>query len=108
MPHARQLRAGFPWLTFDGELEPEFRPDNVDENLPHIRVNFCLATLIIVAISAMDATVLSRNSTASRACIHMLVIIPMLLLGPRARASRRAGIACIRRSRSSAMTVCRA
>ena len=55
-PHARQLRAGFPWLTFDGELEAEFRRRNFDENLLHTRVNLCLAILIVIA--AIDTVVL--------------------------------------------------
>src|SRR5260370_38138532 len=54
-PHARQLRAGFPWLTFDGELEADFTRRNFDENLLHTRVNLCLAPLIAIAFSAMDA-----------------------------------------------------
>ena len=79
-PHARQLRAGFPWLTFDGELETEFRRRNFDENLLHTRVNLCLAILIVIAFSAMDAIVLGPEvgRIPSRICI--LVIIPMLLI----------------------------
>ena len=38
MPHSRQLRAGFPLLTFEGELESEFRQNHLDENLRLIRV----------------------------------------------------------------------
>ncbi len=36
-------RAGFPWLTFNPELESEFRRSHFDENLSHTRVNLCLA-----------------------------------------------------------------
>src|SRR5579862_3961511 len=80
-PHARQLRAGFPWLTFDGELEAEFRRRNFDENLLHTRVNLCLAMLIAVAFSAMDAMVLGPELDRIPSRIQILVVIPLLLTG---------------------------
>src|SRR6201996_8879575 len=79
-PHARQLRVGFPWLTFDGELEGEFRRRNFDENLLHTRVNLCLAILIAIAFSAMDAMVLGADLDRVPSKIHILVIIPLLLV----------------------------
>jgi diguanylate cyclase (GGDEF)-like protein len=79
-PHARQLRAGFPWLTFDGELESEFRRRNFDENLPHTRVNLCLAILIAIAFSAMDAMVLGPQLDRIPSMICVLVIIPVMLI----------------------------
>jgi diguanylate cyclase (GGDEF)-like protein len=80
LPHARQLKAGFPWLTFDAELEPEFRQTVLDENLRHIRVNLVLAITIIVAFSAMEATVLGRELNRIPRLLHMLVMIPILLV----------------------------
>jgi diguanylate cyclase (GGDEF)-like protein len=80
-PHARQLRQGFPWLTFDGELEAEFRRRNFDENLLHTRVNLCLGILIVIAFSAMDALVLGAQLDRVPSKISILVIIPLLLIG---------------------------
>jgi diguanylate cyclase (GGDEF)-like protein len=80
-PHARQLRMGFSWLTFDGPLEAEFRRSNFDEHLVHIRVNLCLALLISIAFSAMDSVVLGPDLNRIPSTIHMLVIIPVLLIG---------------------------
>jgi diguanylate cyclase (GGDEF)-like protein len=80
-PHARQLRAGFPWLTFLPELEAEFRRAHFDENLVHTRVNLCLAVVITIAFSAMESTVLGPELNRVPSMIHMLVIIPILLLG---------------------------
>jgi len=80
-PHARQLRAGFSWLTFDGELETEFRRSNFDEHLLHIRVNLCLALIISIAFSAMDSVVLGAELKRIPSAIHMLVILPVLLIG---------------------------
>jgi diguanylate cyclase (GGDEF)-like protein len=80
-PHARQLRAGFPWLTFDAQLETEFRRSHFDENLLHTRVNFCLAVVITIAFTAMESIVLGPDLNRIPSMIHMLVIIPILLIG---------------------------
>src|SRR5580693_6593486 len=80
-PHARQLRAGFPWLTFNPELEAEFRRTHFDENLLHTRANLCLAVAITVAFSIMDSIVLGHDLNRIPNLIHMLVIIPTLLIG---------------------------
>src|SRR5277367_3579758 len=80
-PHARQLRAGFPWLTFEPDLEAEFRRRNFDENLHSTRVNLCLAILFTVAFSAMDSTVLGPELNRIPSMIRMLIIVPMLLIG---------------------------
>ena len=53
-PQARQLQAGFPWLTFNPELETEFRRAHFDENLLHTRVNLCLAVVITIAILSFN------------------------------------------------------
>jgi diguanylate cyclase (GGDEF)-like protein len=80
-PQARQLQAGFPWLTFSPELEPEFRHSHLDEHLIYTRVNLALAVVISIAFSAMDSAVLGRELNRIPSMIHMLVIIPTLLLG---------------------------
>jgi diguanylate cyclase (GGDEF)-like protein len=79
-PHARQLRAGFPWLTFDADLEAEFRRRNFDENLQHSRVYLCLAILITIAFSAMDSVVLGTEFNRIPSMIRMLLIVPVLLI----------------------------
>jgi diguanylate cyclase (GGDEF)-like protein len=80
-PQARQLQAGFPWLTFNSELEAEFRRTHFDENVLHTRVNLCLAVLITIAFSIMESVVLGPQLNRIPSMIHMLVIIPTLLLG---------------------------
>ncbi|MDB6085711.1 MAG: hypothetical protein JWN43_3592 [Gammaproteobacteria bacterium] len=79
-PHLRLLRTGFPWLTFDAELESEFRQANLDENLHHIRLNLCLAIMIAVAFSAVEMRALVPELNRVPRMIHLLVIIPMLLI----------------------------
>jgi diguanylate cyclase (GGDEF)-like protein len=80
-PHARQLRAGFPWLTFGADLEADFRHKNFDENLHQTRVNLCLAILFTVVFSTMDSTVLGPELNRIPSMIRMLVIVPVLLIG---------------------------
>jgi diguanylate cyclase (GGDEF)-like protein len=79
-PHARQLRAGFPWLTFDAVLEAEFRLRNFEDTLPHTRVNLCLAVLFTIAFSALDSSVLGPELNRFPSMIRMLIIVPALLI----------------------------
>jgi diguanylate cyclase (GGDEF)-like protein len=80
LPHARQLKAGFPWLTFDAELEPEFRQTVLDENLRHIRINLCLALTIIIAATAVQSTVMGGETSRLSSVLHMLVMTPIILI----------------------------
>ncbi len=80
-PQARQLQAGFPWLTFNAELETEFRRTHFEENLLHTRVNLCLAVVITLAFSIMEAVVLGPELNRIPSMIHILVIVPTLLIG---------------------------
>src|SRR5208282_292263 len=79
LPHSRQLRSGIPWLTFDEELETEFRQTNLDENIGHIRVNLGLAIAITLAFSAVEAMLLGRGLNRIPGMIHIGVIVPLLL-----------------------------
>jgi len=79
-PQSRQLRAGFPWLTLDGELEAEFRRTHLEENLRHIRLNLCLGVVITLAFTAVEAMVLTPALNRIPSIIHLLVIVPVLLI----------------------------
>jgi diguanylate cyclase (GGDEF)-like protein len=81
LPHSRQLKVGFPWLTFDAELEAEFRETNLDENLKHIRVNLCLATVITLAFAVVESVVLGAELNRIPSMIHSFVMAPILLIG---------------------------
>jgi len=79
-PQSRQLRAGFPWLMLDGELEAEFRRAHLEENLRHIRVNLCLGVVMTLAFTAVEAVVLTPALNRIPSLIHLLVIVPVLLI----------------------------
>ena len=80
LPHARQLRAGIPWLSFSPDLEHEFRRANLDESLVHIRANLCLAIMIVVAFTAANAMVLGVALNRIPSKINILVILPVMLV----------------------------
>ena len=79
-PQARQLREGFPWLTFNPDLECEFRHSHFEENLQHTRVNLCLAVATTLAFAGMDLVVLGPELNRIPGMIHVLGIIPTLLV----------------------------
>jgi diguanylate cyclase (GGDEF)-like protein len=79
-PQSRQLRAGFPWLNLDGELEAEFRRTHLEENLRHIRVNLCLGVVMTLAFAAVEAVLLTPALNRIPSLIHLLVIVPVLLI----------------------------
>jgi diguanylate cyclase (GGDEF)-like protein len=79
-PQARQLQEGFPWLTFNPDLEGEFRRSHFEENLQHTRVNLCLAVVTTMAFAGMDLVVLGPELNRIPSMIHVLGIIPMLLV----------------------------
>ena len=79
LPYARQLKAGFPWLTFFPELESIYRETVLEEHLPHIRVNLCLGIIVIVAVSAMRASTQVMAPSPVVPALRLLVMIPMLL-----------------------------
>ena len=76
LPHSRLLRQGIPWLNFDGQLEAEFRAANLEEDLPHLRVNLCLGVAITLAFSTVEAMLLGGGLNRIPGLIHMAVIIP--------------------------------
>jgi diguanylate cyclase (GGDEF)-like protein len=82
---ARQLREGFPWLTFDRDLEGEFRRAHFDENLLHTRVNLCLAVVITIAFAAMESTLLGHELNRVPNIIHRiyppLAVAAAIILG---------------------------
>jgi diguanylate cyclase (GGDEF)-like protein len=79
LPHSRQLRTGIPWLTFEADLEAEFRQTHLDENLIPIRVNLCLAITVSLAFSAVEAMLLGNGLNRIPSMIHIGIIVPLLL-----------------------------
>ena len=51
---ARQLRAGFPWLRFEDDLEREFRREQSRTRLGQIRFNLVLAGALVVCFGLLN------------------------------------------------------
>ena len=79
LPYARQLKAGFPWLNFVPELESIYRETALEEQLPHTRVNLCLALISIVALTAMQVSTLGPVLSRTPNILHLLVMLPLIL-----------------------------
>lgn len=80
LPHARQLKEGFPWLKFHGDLECQYRRTILEEHFGHIRINLVLAITVIVAFAAIETVVLGPDLDRIPGLLHMLMMVPLLLL----------------------------
>jgi diguanylate cyclase (GGDEF)-like protein len=79
-PHSRQLKAGFPWLTFSTALEAEFRHRNLSENLRHLRINLAMAITLVLVFSGVEATLLGDALNRIPSIVHMFLMVPVLAL----------------------------
>ena len=61
---ARQLRAGFPWLGFEHDLEGEFRREQARTRLPQIRFNLYLVVVMVVVYGGLSTLVLPGHNSA--------------------------------------------
>src|SRR5271170_300190 len=80
LPYARQLKAGFPWLTFDADLEPVYRQTVLEEHMPHVRVNLCVSVFAVIAITAVQASVLGPPLNRLPSMLYLLVVVPSVLM----------------------------
>ncbi len=78
-PAAEQLQRGFPWLRFEGQLETQFRREQYEHGLVHLRLNIVLALGLVLAFIAMDRLVLAA-SAGHVAWLRYAVILPSLVL----------------------------
>lgn len=79
LPHARQLQAGIPWLTFDAALESEFLASHLTLTLPHIRINLFVAIAIAFALCIVDSFLLGHALNRFVSIILLGVAVPTLL-----------------------------
>jgi diguanylate cyclase (GGDEF)-like protein len=78
--YSRQLKSGFPWLTFADELEPDFRRDSLNDTVLHLRINLCLAITLVLVFSGVEAALLGASLSRVPSMVHIFVVVPMLLL----------------------------
>ena len=80
LPHARQLRGGFPWLRFEPPLEREFAREQLEDVLPLVRVLVCLATALVGLFAMENAEVLGAVNDRIPNLLNLFVTEPLLLL----------------------------
>ena len=79
-PYSRQLKAGFPFLTFGPDLERQYRQHHLNEGLRHVRVNLCVAIGVSLVFSGFEAAMLGSKLSRIPGMIHILGMVPLLLL----------------------------
>jgi diguanylate cyclase (GGDEF)-like protein len=77
----RQLRAGFPWLKFERELEREFRRDQARTRLTQIRFNLYLAVALSLAFGGLNALVLDPEYQRAIYLLQFGLLLPVIVAG---------------------------
>jgi diguanylate cyclase (GGDEF)-like protein len=78
-PHARQLKAGFPWLKFTPDLESDFRRQFLEEHVLHLRINMALGFLMLIAFSVTESVILGKGLNRIPNILHFFVMTPVAL-----------------------------
>jgi diguanylate cyclase (GGDEF)-like protein len=76
---ARQLRAGFPWLRFEHELEREFRREQATSRLPQIRFNLYVGIALVVAFGLLNRMVLGSGSQGVMLAVQFGLLLPLTI-----------------------------
>jgi diguanylate cyclase (GGDEF)-like protein len=74
----RQLRAGFPWLRFERDLEAEFRREQMRSRLPQIRLNLYLAVGLVVCFGLLNGLVTGASAHALMAVVQFGLLLPVV------------------------------
>lgn len=75
---ARQLRAGFPWLRFEADLEHEFRREQMRGRLPQVRSNLYLAGVLVLAFGLLNTLVIGTRSHGSMYLFQFGLVLPAI------------------------------
>ena len=75
---ARQLRAGFPWLRFEHELEREFRREQARTGMQQIRFNLYLGATLVIAFGMLNRLVLAAGTQGWMYAAQFGLLLPMV------------------------------
>ena len=78
---AGQLRAGFPWLRFERDLEREFRREYFGTRLRQIRFNLGLALLLVVSFGFLYLLVMPLRDNVALYAVQFGLVLPLVLGG---------------------------
>ena len=75
---ARQLRAGFPWLRFETDLEREFRHEQARARLPQIRLNLFLGSALVICFGLLNALVTPAGAHLPMGLVQFGLMLPVV------------------------------
>ena len=77
---ARQLRAGFPWLRFEHDLEREFRREQSRARLAQIRFNLYLAAVLVACFGLLHALLIRAGAQSPLGFAQLSLLLPTLAI----------------------------
>jgi len=77
---ARQLRAGFPWLRFEHDVEREFRREQSRARLPQTRFNLFIVAGLVVGFGLLNGLVLRPGAQTLIGVVQYGLLLPAVLL----------------------------
>ena len=75
---ARQLRAGFPWLRFEHDLEREFRREHARSSLGQVRFNLFLAAFLVVCFGLLYMLVMPPRNNIAVYAVQFGFVLPLV------------------------------
>jgi diguanylate cyclase (GGDEF)-like protein len=75
---ARQLRAGFPWLKFEDDLENVFRREQARTQLPRIRFNLYLGAVLVVGFALLNMLVVHAGNRVPMTVLQFGLLLPVV------------------------------
>ena len=77
---ARQLRAGFPWLRFEDDLESEFRREQSRSRLAQIRFNLYLAAGLVICFGLLNGFVIHSGAQGPMGLVQFGLLLPTVAI----------------------------
>ena len=75
---ARQLRAGFPWLRFERDLEREFRREQTRARLPQVRANLYLSSALVLMFALLNRLVIGISGQGGFYLLQIGIVLPAI------------------------------
>ena len=88
-PYARELRKGFPFLKFSGEIEEEFRESYCMLIKPRIRIALITGIILIITFEIMDRIFIPDKRVIWTTMIRFGILLPVLTMSGIAIAIKR-------------------
>ncbi len=77
---ARQLRAGFPWLRFEHDLEREFRREQARSRLKQNRLNLYLAAALVIGFGLLNSLLIPATVHTPMGLVQFGLLLPVVAI----------------------------